>query len=63
MKEKDKAMARDLSKTDINSMPAREFKATIIKILNGLQKNMEDIRKTLIRNKKGKKTIRQKLKM
>lgn len=47
MKEKDKAMARDLSKTDINSMPAREFKATIIKILTGLEKRIENISETL----------------
>ena len=47
MKEQDKAIARDLSKIDISNMLDREFKATIIRILTGLEKRMEGIRKTL----------------
>ena len=31
MKEQDKAMARDLGKTDISNMTDEEFKATIIR--------------------------------
>ena len=47
MEEQDKVMARDLSKTDISGMPDGEFKATIIRILAGLKKRIEDIRETL----------------
>ena len=43
MKEQDMAMARNLSKTDISSMPYGEFKAIIIRILAGLEKRIEDI--------------------
>jgi len=39
MKEKDKTMARYLSKTDISNMSDEEFKATIIRILSRLEKN------------------------
>ena len=48
MKERDKSMARDLSKTDTSNMPDGEFKATIIRILTGLEKRIrhqEDKRK------------------
>ena len=38
MKEQDKAMTRDLRKPDISNMPDGEFKATIIRILTGLEK-------------------------
>ena len=41
MKEQDKAMA---SETDISNMSDGKFKATIIRILSGLEKRMEDIR-------------------
>ena len=37
-KEQDKAVAKDLSKTDISNMPDREFEAMIMKILTGLEK-------------------------
>lgn len=46
MKEQDKAMARDLSKTDTSNVPNGEFKAAIILILTGFEKRMEDIRGT-----------------
>ena len=39
----DKSMVRDLSETDISNMPDGEFKATMIRILTGLEKRMEDI--------------------
>ena len=38
MKEQGKAMSRDLSETNINNMPEREFKAMIIRIFIGLEK-------------------------
>lgn len=38
MKEQDKIIARDLSKTEISNVPDREFKVIIIKILPGLEK-------------------------
>lgn len=44
MKEQDKAMARDLSETDRSNMPDGEFEATM-KILTGLEKRVEDIRR------------------
>ena len=50
MKEHDKITARDLNKTEINSMPDREFKVIIIKILIGLEKRVEDISKTQMKN-------------
>ena len=43
MKEQDKAMDRDLNKTDISNMPDREFKAVIIRIFSGLEKRVEDM--------------------
>ena len=43
MKEQDKATARDLSETDVSNMPQREFKATIIRILIGLEKRIGDM--------------------
>ena len=48
MKEQDKATTRDLSKIDTSNMPDGEFKATIIRILTGLEKRIrhqEDKRK------------------
>ena len=42
------AIGRDLSATDIGNIPDREFKATIINILTGLEKRMEDIREMLV---------------
>ena len=47
MKEQHKATARDLSETDISNMPDGEFEATIIRILTGLEKRIEDISETL----------------
>ena len=47
MKEQDKAMAGDLSKTTINNMPDREFKAMTIRILTGLEKRVQDISGTI----------------
>lgn len=53
MKEQDKAMANDLSETNISSMPDTELKAMTITILTGFEKRVEDISeilKTEIRN-------------
>ena len=47
MKEHYLAMARDLRETDISNIPDGEFKATIIRILTGVEKKIEDISKTL----------------
>ena len=45
----------------ISNMPNGEFKATIIRILAGLEKNMEEIRETLTSEiKSQKKKIREK---
>ena len=40
MKEQDKAMARDKSKTDINNIPDGQFKATVRRILTLLEKKI-----------------------
>ena len=49
MQEKHKATARDVSKIDVSNMPDGEFKATIIRILTGLEKRIEDIRDALMK--------------
>lgn len=38
---------RNLSKIDISNMSDRDFKATIIRILDGLRKRRNDIKETL----------------
>jgi len=43
MKEQDKAIARDLSETDIRNMPEGKFKAMIIRILTELETRIKDI--------------------
>ena len=48
MKEQDKAMARDLSKTDISNISGG---AMTIRILNELEKRVEDISETQHRDK------------
>ena len=40
-------MAREQFRTDINNMPDPEFKTTIIRILAGLHKSIEDTRELL----------------
>ena len=47
MKEQDNITARDLSKSHISNMPDGQFKATIIRILPGLEETIEDITETL----------------
>lgn len=47
MKAHDKITAEDLSKTEISSMPDREFKVMIIKVFTGPQKRVEGISETL----------------
>ena len=47
MKEKDRITTRDLSETEISSMPDTEFRIMIIKTLTGLQKRVEYISETL----------------
>lgn len=50
MKEQNKAMGRDLSKTDVSNMPDVEFKVMIIRVLTGLEKRGEDVNETQYRN-------------
>ena len=40
-------MARDLIETNISTTPDPEFKTTIIRILAGLEKSIEDNRQSL----------------
>lgn len=40
MNVKDKAMAGDLSNTDISNIPDRIFKTMVIRILSGLEKRV-----------------------
>ena len=47
MKEKDKITARDLNEMQISNIPDREFKVTIIKILTGFEKKVEEFSETL----------------
>jgi len=47
MKEQEKAMDRDQSKTDISNIPDGQFKAMIIRILTGLENRAGDISETL----------------
>ena len=44
LKEQEKAMGRDLTETGISKMLDKEFKATIIRILIGLEKRMEEFK-------------------
>ena len=48
-KEQGKVTARDLIERDISNMSDGEIKATIIRIIAGLVKSMEDIRRSLPR--------------
>lgn len=47
MKEQNKAMASNLSGTNISSMSNREFKAMTIRLLTGLEKRVQNISETL----------------
>ena len=47
MNKQDKATARDLSETDISAVPDGKFKVTIIRLLTGLEKRIEDISEAL----------------
>ena len=47
MKERDKAMAGDLSDTDMSNRPDREFKVVIITIFTGLEERVKDMNETL----------------
>ena len=43
MKEQEKVMARDLIEIDISNMSGGEFKATIVKILIGLETSVRPL--------------------
>lgn len=47
MREQDKITARDISKMKTINMPDREIKVTVIKLLKGFGKRVEDLRTTL----------------
>lgn len=47
MREQDKITERDLSEMEINNLPDGEFKVMFIKILNGLERRVENISDTL----------------
>ena len=49
MKEQNKTTARELNETVISSMPDREFKVMVIKILTGLEKRVKDMSENLNR--------------
>ena len=51
-KEQEKVKARDLTKTDVSNMPDTEYKTTIIRILFGLKKSIEDTREYFTTEKK-----------
>ena len=55
-REQEKITARDLIETDISNMPEPEFKTTIIRILAGFEKSIEDTRESLATEIKGLKT-------
>ena len=48
-KEQDKITAKELNETEINSMPDREYKIIVIKILTGFEKGVEDLSETFNR--------------
>ena len=52
MKEWDKITGRELCEKEISNIPDREFKVVVIKMLTGLQKRIEDLNKTLNRDRK-----------
>ena len=51
IKEQDKAMTRDLNKTDIGNMSDGEFQSTIIWIFTELEKRMENINESDLEDK------------
>ena len=55
-KDQEETTARFLLKTDISSISHQEFRATIIRILSGLEESIEDIRETLAAEIKDLKT-------
>ena len=58
MKEQNQVLARDLSERERSNMPDEAFKATILRILSGIKKRMEDIREALTTEIKELKKIR-----
>ena len=47
MKQQDQFTVGDLSKRDVSNTPGREFEETIIRLLIGLEKRIEDSREAL----------------
>ena len=56
-KEKEKVTAKDLIETDMRNMPDPEFKTTIIRMLAGLEKSIEDTKESLTAKIKDLKTL------
>ena len=61
-KEREEVTVSDLINTDINKMPKQEFKTTVIRILAGLQKSVEDTRESLTTEIQEVKTSQAKIK-
>jgi len=61
-KEQEEVMARDLFNTDTSKMSEPEFKSTIIWLLAGLEKSIEDTRETHTAEIKDLKTGQAKIK-
>ena len=47
MKDQEEITARDLPKTDRNNTSEQEFRTTVIRLIAGLEKSIEDTRETL----------------
>ena len=43
-REQERIMSRDLIKTDIRNRPKTELKTTIVRIMDGLENSIEDIK-------------------
>ena len=62
-KEQEEMTARDLINRDISKMSELEYKTTIIRILAGVEKNIEDTRESLSVEIKKQNLVGLKLKM
>lgn len=51
MKEQNKTLEKELNVTDISNVPDKEIKVMIIKMLNGLQRKVEELRTSIRRQK------------
>ena len=61
-KDQEEITTRDLLKTDISNISEQEFRTTVIKILAGLERSIEDTRETLAAEIKDLKTSQAEIK-